>query len=33
MMMEELVTCCIPKDPASPVQAGGYVMACTAFYE
>jgi hypothetical protein len=31
----ELARCCMPEDPASPVQArgGGYVVACAAFYE
>jgi hypothetical protein len=33
MMVAELTTCCVPKDPASPAPAGGYVVACTAFYE
>jgi hypothetical protein len=30
--MEELAAYCVPKDPACPVQAGGYVVACAAFY-
>jgi hypothetical protein len=33
MMVVDLMTCRIPEDPASPVQAGGYVVACAAFYE
>jgi hypothetical protein len=33
MMAVELVTCCAPEDPASPVLEEGYIMACTAFYE
>jgi hypothetical protein len=33
MTTMELATCCKPEDPTSPVQAGGYVMACTVFYE
>jgi hypothetical protein len=33
MTVMELATCCKPEDPTSPVQAGGYVMACTVFYE
>jgi hypothetical protein len=33
MMAMELATCRKPEDPASPVQAGAYVMACTVFYE
>jgi hypothetical protein len=33
MMVVELTTYCIPEDPASPVQAGRYVMACMRFYE
>jgi hypothetical protein len=32
MMAVELATCRVPEDPASPVQAGGYVVACVAFY-
>jgi hypothetical protein len=33
MMAVELVTCRVPVDPASPIQADGYVMPCAAFYE
>jgi hypothetical protein len=33
MMAVELATCHVPKDPASPVREGGYVVACTMFYE
>jgi hypothetical protein len=33
MMVAELAACRVPEDPASPIQAGGYVVACTAFYE
>jgi hypothetical protein len=33
MMASDLVTCHMPEDPASHVSMGGYVMACTAFYE
>jgi hypothetical protein len=33
MTMAELATCCVPEDPASVALAGGYVMACMAFYE
>jgi hypothetical protein len=33
MMTAELVACCMPEDPVSPVQARRYVMACTAVYE
>jgi hypothetical protein len=33
MTVAELKTCRMPEDPASPVQAGGYVVACVAFYE
>jgi hypothetical protein len=33
MMAAELATCHVPEDPASPVQAGRYVMACMTFYE
>jgi hypothetical protein len=29
----ELATCRMPEDPVSPVQAGGYVVACVAFYD
>jgi hypothetical protein len=33
MAMAVLGTCRMPKDHASPTPMGGYVMACTAFYE
>jgi hypothetical protein len=33
MMVAELATCRVPEDPASPIQAGGYVVACVVFYE
>jgi hypothetical protein len=33
MIAAELATCRVPEDPASPALAGGYVMACVAFYE
>jgi hypothetical protein len=33
MVVAELATCCLPKDYASPAPAGGYVVACMAFYE
>jgi hypothetical protein len=33
MTAVELVTCRVPEDPASPVQAGGYVVACATFYK
>jgi hypothetical protein len=33
MIVAELAACRVPKDPASPIQAGGYVVACTTFYE
>jgi hypothetical protein len=33
MTAVELATCRMPEDPISPVQAGGYVMACVVFYE
>jgi hypothetical protein len=29
----ELATYRVPEDPASPAPVGGYVVACTAFYE
>jgi hypothetical protein len=29
----ELASCRVPKDPASPVPAQGYVVACRTFYE
>jgi hypothetical protein len=33
MTVVEFMTCCVPEEPISPVQAGGYVVACAAFYE
>jgi hypothetical protein len=33
MMAVELATCHVPKDPASPTSAEGYVLAFTVFYE
>jgi hypothetical protein len=33
MIAAELGTCRVPEDPASPPLVGGYVMACTTFYE
>jgi hypothetical protein len=33
MTAAELVTCCVPEDPAYPILAGEYIMACMAFYE
>jgi hypothetical protein len=33
MMVVELATCRVPEDPASPAPAGGYIVACTVFYE
>jgi hypothetical protein len=33
MTVGELASCCVPEDPASPIQARGYIMACTTFYE
>jgi hypothetical protein len=32
MTTAELATCRVPEDPAYPTPAGGYVMACAAFY-
>jgi hypothetical protein len=29
----KLATCHVPTDPGSPVLVGGYVVACSAFYE
>jgi hypothetical protein len=29
----ELEDCRVAEDPASPIQAGGYIVACVAFYE
>jgi hypothetical protein len=33
MTVEELTACRMLETPASPVQAGGYVVACAVFYE
>jgi hypothetical protein len=33
MMAAELMTCHMPKDPASLVLTRGYIMACVALYE
>jgi hypothetical protein len=33
MMVAELATRHVPEDPASPMPAGGYVVACAVFYE
>jgi hypothetical protein len=33
MTAVELAVCRLPEDPASPVQVGGYVVACATFYE
>jgi hypothetical protein len=33
MMVADLATCHVPKDPTSPILAGGYVVACATFYE
>jgi hypothetical protein len=33
MTAVELATCCVPEDPTSPALAGGYIVACTVFYE
>jgi hypothetical protein len=33
MTVAELATCHVSKDTASPPTAGGYIMACVAFYE
>jgi hypothetical protein len=33
MTEEGLSTCRVPEDPASPVTARGYIVACTMFYE
>jgi hypothetical protein len=33
MMAVELATRPVPEDPASPEPAGGYVVACMAFYD
>jgi hypothetical protein len=33
MIAAKLATCRVPEDPTSHVPTGGYVVACTAFYE
>jgi hypothetical protein len=33
MTAVKLMTCLVPEDPVSPFLAGGYIMACAAFYE
>jgi hypothetical protein len=33
MTAAEIAICRLPNDPASPVPAGGYVVAYAAFYE
>jgi hypothetical protein len=33
MTAVKLVTYRVPEDPASPVSAAGYMVACTTFYE
>jgi hypothetical protein len=33
MTAAELATCHVPTDPAFPVSVGGYIMACSTFYE
>jgi hypothetical protein len=33
MTAAELMTCRVPEDIASSVPTGGYVMACTTYYE
>jgi hypothetical protein len=33
MMAVEIVTCRVPEVPASPINVGGYIVACTSFYE
>jgi hypothetical protein len=33
MIVVELATCHLPKDPTSPIQVGGYIMACAVFYK
>jgi hypothetical protein len=33
MTVVELAAYRVPVDPASPVQAGGYVVSCMEFYE
>jgi hypothetical protein len=33
MIVVELATCHISKDPASPAPVGGYVVVCVVYYE
>jgi hypothetical protein len=33
MIVVELVSYCMLEDPTSPLLAGGYIVACTMFYE
>jgi hypothetical protein len=33
MIAAELAAYCVFEDPASPALVGGYVVACTTFYE
>jgi hypothetical protein len=33
MMEVELVTCCMPENPVSPMSTEGYVVSFVAFYE
>jgi hypothetical protein len=33
MVVAELATCHVPEDYTSPALAGGYIVACTTFYE
>jgi hypothetical protein len=33
MTVVELATCHVSEDPTSPVVMGGYIMACTVFYQ
>jgi hypothetical protein len=33
MRVVEFVTCHLPEDPASPMPAGGYMVACMTFYK
>jgi hypothetical protein len=33
MTVEELGTCCVPKDPASPTPVGDYDVVCMTFFQ
>jgi hypothetical protein len=33
MTATELATCCVPKNPTSPVPMGGYIVVCPTFYK